>query len=77
MAKCAKKCFAKNIVVFFLHNLLGAFCLGLKRRCIFQFSRKCENHAKMGRFLRNFSRKCENENFRFNPSFVINVNLEL
>jgi hypothetical protein len=31
----------------------GSF-LGLKRKCIFLFSRKCENHAKNGRFSRNF-----------------------
>jgi hypothetical protein len=30
--------------------------LGLKRKCIFQFLRKCENHAKIGRFLRNFTK---------------------
>jgi hypothetical protein len=33
--------------------------VGLKRKCIFQFSQKCENHAKMGRFSWNFVlRKC-------------------
>jgi hypothetical protein len=28
--------------------------LGFKRKCIFQFSRKCKNHAIMGRLSRNF-----------------------
>jgi hypothetical protein len=32
--------------------------LGLKRRCIFQFSRKCKNHAKMGRFSQKIARFC-------------------
>jgi hypothetical protein len=31
--------------------------LGFKRKCVFQFSRKYENHAKMGLLSRQFSRK--------------------
>jgi hypothetical protein len=30
-------------------------CIGLKRKCLFPFLRKCENHAKMVRFSRNFA----------------------
>jgi hypothetical protein len=54
----------------------------LKRQCIFQFSRKCENHAKMGRFSRNFTKFAkifcfreniakyrENETFKFSRNF--------
>jgi hypothetical protein len=41
----------------------------LKRKCIFKFLRKCESHAKMGRFLRNFV--CEN--FRFHKNFRENL----
>jgi hypothetical protein len=37
--------------------------IGLTRKCIFQFSRKCENHAKMGRFSRNFVSRKSLENF--------------
>jgi hypothetical protein len=32
--------------------------LGLKQRCIFQFSRKCKNYAKMERFSRNITKFC-------------------
>jgi hypothetical protein len=40
--------------------ILDEVGVGLKRKCIFQFSRKCENHAKMGRFPRNFAKLSRN-----------------
>jgi hypothetical protein len=32
--------------------------LGLKQRCIFQFSRKCKNYAKMEQYSRNIAKFC-------------------
>jgi hypothetical protein len=51
--------------------------LGLKRKCMFSFSRKCENHAKMGRISRNFTKFrfvknfLENKKRRFSRKFLI------
>jgi hypothetical protein len=46
----------------------------LKRKCISLFSRKCENHAKIGRFLRNFTKFhkifCFCKNFRENETQI-------
>jgi hypothetical protein len=50
--------------VTYVIRMCSAFRLGLKRKCLFPFSRKCENHAKMGRFSRNFAK------FRFAKIFV-------
>jgi hypothetical protein len=47
--------------------------LGLKRKCIFPFSRKCENHAKMGRFSRNFTKIRFEKNVRFRENFRENL----
>jgi hypothetical protein len=43
-----------------LYLCLRIVDLGLKQKCIFQFSRKGENHAKMVRFSRNFANLREN-----------------
>jgi hypothetical protein len=48
-------CFCIFLYLLFLRIKFSAFWqLGLKRKCIFPFLRKCKNHAKMGRFSRNF-----------------------
>jgi hypothetical protein len=47
--------------------------LGLKRKCIFPFSRQCENHAKMGRFSRNFTKFRFAKIFRFRENFRKNL----
>jgi hypothetical protein len=60
---CTKPPFFKNAGLLYY---IVEYRLGLKRKCIFQFSRKCENHAKMGRFSQNFTKFCFRKNFRKN-----------
>jgi hypothetical protein len=47
--------------------------VGLKRKCIFQFLRKCENQAKMGRFSQNFTKFHFTKIFRFRENFRENL----
>jgi hypothetical protein len=56
-----------------LNMCIGSEVLGLKRKSIFQFSRKCENHAKIRRFLQNVCKISVRENFRFRENFRENL----